>query len=1007
MTDPEEQLRKPAALLQLVLRDIDDLVAVLDLEGKRLYNNPSYSKILGKEGILRGTDSFFDIHPDDRQRIRRIFQETVRTGKGQRAEYRFLLDDGSIRYIESVGNVIRDEQGNPENVVVISRDVTTRKEAEQQMRLLAYALTCSRDSISITDTNGTILFVNDAFVSTYGYAQDELVGKKMALLESPSTPPEIAAQILPATLAGGWNGELLHRRKDGSEFPVELLTSVVRNLEDEPIALVGVGRDITDRKHAQEALEHSEQRFRSLIENSSDIIIIADEYQRVLYGSPSLGRTLGYARDDLLGESLQAFLHIDEIPRIVQMFKQALENPGRLFSIEHRMRHKLGTWLVFESLARNITDEQGQRIFVLNSRDITERYRSEALLRDTNRTLEDLIRTSPLAIVTIDRDATVKIWNQAAEQLFGWREQEVLGQTIPHIPKEKMAEFLGRMQRTMPAEAQAGTEVTFLRKDGTTVQTTFWTTHLRNAAGTITGFLGIYADITERKRSEEERARLNSAVEQTAEAVVITDAQATILYVNPAFERITGYKRQEVLGKNPRILKSGKHGQAFYEEMWATLTSGNVWSGHLINRQKNGSLYEEEIVISPVRDSTGKTVNYVGVKRDVTHEMEIERQLRQAQKMESLGQLASGIAHDFNNVLGVIGGSLSLLKARVSEEQLQRYVEMGETAVNRGADVARRLLTFSREEKIQLVPLAAGDLVQELMKVLEHSIEKTITISVEIAPDLALVQGDPGQLYQMLLNLCVNARDAILDPASGKTRGTITIAAIQEEGEDLRLRFPDASADQYVRLSVTDTGMGMTDETRQKIFDPFFTTKPKGKGTGLGLAVVYGIAKSHHGFVDVESLYGRGSTFHIHLPAYAHEPLVVDKVREEPIAGGSETVLVVEDEEGLRMLLTELLQMHGYSVLSAIDGIQAVDAYSAHRATIGAVITDMGLPKLSGAELFDKIKEINPSAKVILASGFLDPKMKSKLFIAGAKAFIQKPYHATEVLRTLREVLDA
>ena len=266
------------------------------------------------------------------------------------------------------------------------------------------------------------------------------------------------------------------------------------------------------------------------------------------------------------------------------------------------------------------------------------------------------------------------------------------------------------------------------------------------------------------------------------------------------------------------------------------------------------------MVISPVRDSSGSIVNFVAVQRDMTHELEMERRLRQSQKMESLGQLAGGIAHDFNNVLGVIQGGLALLKSRVTDQSHMRYIEISESAVNRGADVAQRLLMFSRESQIQLRPISLADVADELTRVLEHSIEKTIELVTDIPPDLPIIQGDPGQLYQMLLNLCINARDAILQPEGRPKTGRITIAAATLSGEEVRKNFKDAIAPTYVRVSVSDTGCGMSEEVRSRIFEPFFTTKPPGKGTGLGLAVAYGIVKSHLGMIDLVTSPGAGTT---------------------------------------------------------------------------------------------------------------------------------------------------
>lgn len=867
-------------LLQLVLDNVDDLIAVVDLEGRRIYNSPSYRKTFGDRGDLHGTDSFDEIHPEDREWIRAIFRETVRTGQGQRAEFRFLLNDGTTRYIESQGNLIRNAAGAPDKVVIISRDVT-------------------------------------------------------------------------------------------------------------------------ERRRSEETLRRRELHFKSFFEHSSDIIVITDEQYGILRGSPSIQRTLGYTQEEIEGRSFVAFLHSEDVPRVVHTLEFARDHPGTIHSVEHRLLHKLGAWRVFESVSKLI-DDDGRHTFIITSRDITERNRAEEFLRETNYTLQTLIRTSPLAIVAVNFQGIVKMWNKAAERMFGWLEHEVLGVFIPITPTEPTIRirnllFNGGDQREVELVAQ--------RKDGQTIDLNMWTSPLRDASGNAVGSIAIFADITQRKLAEKDRARLSSAVEQAAEAIVITDAEPLIVYVNPAFERITGYSRAEATGQSPRILKSGKQTREFYEQMWTTLLRGEAWSGRLVNKRKDGTLYEEESVISPVRDETGAIVNYVAVKRDITREREMERQLRQSQKMESLGQLAGGIAHDVNNVLGVIGASLAALQTRIPDPELRRYLEMGDSAVSRGAEVAKRLLTFSRDEGVQLAPVSLGTIIGELSRVLESTIEKTIDIQTSVFSNTPLVEADQGQLYQVLLNLCVNARDAILDPTAGKTSGTITISAQPVAGAIVRQRFAEASGPLYVQLSVQDTGSGMTEEVRQWIFDPFFTTKPRGKGTGLGLAVVYGIVRGHRGFIGVESQVGKGSLFSVYLQAHTGELEGASQEEEEPVPGGTETVLIVEDESALRDLLAEMLQSQGYCVLTATDGVDALEVYRTRCADVDVIICDMGLPRLSGEVFLRHVLEIDPGARIIVASGYTEPDQKSRLFASGVKAYVQKPYQARNILKTLRDVL--
>ena len=528
---------------------------------------------------------------------------------------------------------------------------------------------------------------------------------------------------------------------------------------------------------------------------------------------------------------------------------------------------------------------------------------------------------------------------------------------------------------------------------------------IRDAEGKPEKVIVVGRDITDRMRAEGERTRLISAVEQVHEAIIITDAAGTILFANPAFEKLTGYAREEALGRNPRILKSGAQGDDFYREMWATLLRGEVWTGRLINQRKDGSKYQEEMVISPVRDASGTVVNYAAVKRDTTLESQLEEQLRQAQKMESLRQLAGGIAHDFNNILNVILGTFTLMRTKVKgDASAEKYLKMGENAVQRGSDVGKRLSMFAQADVSQHIPIALGGVVKEAASSLRESIEKTIRVETLIGHEVPLVQASQPQLYQSLLTLGLHARDALVGARTPEA--LIAFGVVTADGRTVHEMYPGATARTYVRVSVSDNGPAMPEDRRRRIFEPFLRTDAAEGARGLALATVYSVVRGHHGFINVTSEDGRGTMFTIYLPAIHVEAESSGDPGGEAIVGGTETVLVVEDEDALRLLLEEVLRARGYTVISAADGVEGFETYTTHAEEISAVIADMGLPRQSGFEMFEKIRERNPRAKVILASGYLSPELKSKLFVAGAKAFIPKPFQTNDVLRKLREILD-
>jgi PAS domain S-box-containing protein len=515
------------------------------------------------------------------------------------------------------------------------------------------------------------------------------------------------------------------------------------------------------------------------------------------------------------------------------------------------------------------------------------------------------------------------------------------------------------------------------------------------------------ARLFEQIRESEERYR--HLFEDLKDAVFTTTEDGQLIDINPAGVEMLGYVSKEELlsvdiGRDLYVNPARR--EEYRKELKQT---GYIKDFEAKLRRKDGKIKTFQITASAVTDNNNGKSIFRGFLRDVTDQKLLEEQLRQTQKMESLGLLAGGIAHDFNNVLGIIQVSLSSLRNKLTNGNtiLMRYVEMGENAVTRGADVARRLLTFAQSNGVHLSPLLMTDVIKDLTNVLNHTIEKNISIQTSVDGELPMILGDHGQLYQMLLNLCINARDAILHEMHFSENGIINIRLSGITGDELPERFTERTANDYIKISLSDNGCGIPEDVLAKIFDPFFTTKPKDKGTGLGLSVVYGIVQAHNGYIDVKSEPGAGTIFSIFLPASPTKVTELPVESADEIEGGNEKILVVEDEEILRRLLVEILSSHGYSVMTASDGAEGLDLYRKHHRELDAVILDMGLPKLPGQALFLKIRQINPKPAVILASGYLDEDLKSDLFELGAGAFVAKPYKTVELLKTVRIKLDS
>jgi PAS domain S-box-containing protein len=515
---------------------------------------------------------------------------------------------------------------------------------------------------------------------------------------------------------------------------------------------------------------------------------------------------------------------------------------------------------------------------------------------------------------------------------------------------------------------------------------------------------GVAIDITARREAEAQLRKLSAAVEQTPAVVVITDPQAKIEYVNPAFTRITGYTFEEVRGKNPDILKSGETPVEVYRDLWQTITAGREWRGILHNRRKDRTLFWERVVISAIRDPAGKTTSYVAVKEDITEQKALEDQLHQAQKMESVGRLAGGVAHDFNNMLMVISGYTDLILMQTESDD-PRYPGLQEirNAARRSANLTRQLLAFARKQTVSPVVLDMNETIEGMLKMLRRLIGEDIELAWLPGTGLWKVRIDPSQIDQLLANLAVNARDAIAGV------GTVTIKT-----ENLVLDALSCAHHQgcvpgeHVVLVVSDTGIGMGQEVLAHIFEPFFTTKEEGKGTGLGLATVYGIVKQNLGFVSVDSEPGRGTTFRIHLPRFVEQTKgdLVAQDLDESLPGGKETVLLVEDEEAILNLGRQFIERLGYTVLAANSPAEALRQVEGFGGVIHLLITDIVMPQMNGKDLAERLRQRFPGLKCLFMSGYSADIIAKQGVLEEGIHFLQKPFALRDIAFKARQALD-
>jgi len=618
----------------------------------------------------------------------------------------------------------------------------------------------------------------------------------------------------------------------------------------------------------------------------------------------------------------------------------------------------------------------------------------------TEARFKSLVEQSLVGIFVLQEDAFIYV-NPKLSEIFGYRADQLIGKNLLDVVTREdqnkvTTHFLAPLR-----EASENLEFSF---DGARSDQAVINLEVNGTKARLNGkhaIIGTLLDLTERKRAEAELKKLSRAVEQSPVSVVITDPNGRIEYVNPKFIEVSGYTEEELLGQNPSILKSGSMDSEFYLDLWQTISSGREWHGELHNKKKSGELFWESGSISALKNAEGRITHFVGVKEDVTERKRAIDQLRQVQKMEAVGLLAGGVAHDFNNLLTVINGYSTLLIKSLEEGSSRRKeAEQILRAGERAADLTRQLLSFSRRQILEPKVLDINKQVKAVEKMLVRLIGENISLQTRLAGDAGLIKIDPGQLEQIVMNLVVNARDA------SETGEAITIETGNcEIDEGFTLLHPGSIAGSYVMLSVSDQGRGMTEEVQRRLFEPFFTTKEMGRGTGLGLATVYGIVKQSGGYIEVISQPDQGARFNIYLPRVFQQAEVLQRQSVDEQRDGSQTILVVEDEPGVLNLVVHTLRKSGFQVLETTDPEHGVVLFDEHNKKIDLLLTDVVMPFMSGPALAQLLSEKDPELKVLFMSGHTDNRLSLENVLENGVQFLPKPFTTDALIKKVNETL--
>ncbi len=994
-----------------------DAIFAWELNGVIRYWNSAATKLYGwtrEEALGQSSHTLLQtIHPEGWAQI----QAALLNEGHWYGELIHQTSDGRKLIVDSRHVLVREADGQM-LVLETNRDLAARKQAEQALReseaFKIAILNSLTAHIAVLDQAGTIIAVNEAwrrFARENGrHESADCVGLnyfevcRQADLQGEREALE-AINGIQAVLDGTRTSFTL-------EYPCHspdeerLFVMTVTPLSGEKGGAVVSHTNITERKQAEMALGLSEGKYRTLFESIDQgfctIEVLFDENEapidyRFLVINPAFERQTGI--ENALGRRMREIAPLHEEFWFETYGRVALTGEPIRFESAAEQLHR-----IYDVYAWRIS-EPGERKVAILFNDITERKRTEAALRGSEARMGGIINSAMDAIISVNDQQQIVLFNVAAEKMFGYSANEILGQPLTQvIPARFHAEheehirrfgMTGETTRTMGAlRAVSG-----IRRNGEEFPIEASISQIEVSGQKL--FTVILRDITERVRTNERLVEQAALLDQSHEAILVRELDGRILYWSRGAERLYGWRAEEAIGRLASTVHYDKDTSQLEEATRLTIERGE-WNGELRQLTRSG----QEVIVEGhwtlLRDIQGEPKNILAINTDITEKKKLEANFLRAQRLESIGTLASGIAHDLNNVLSPIVMGAQMLQMKLQDPQSQRLLDLMQSNANRGADMIKQVLSFAKGISGQRIVLQPRHLIREIVRIAEETFPKSVRIEQRLAEDLWTINGDTTQLHQVLLNLCVNARDAM------PQGGTLTITAENRFMDKLYAQMiKGATAGNFVVITITDTGVGIPPGIIDHIFDPFFTTKEPGQGTGLGLATVQGIVANHGGFITVESNPGLGTKFSIYFPSdvtSGDQKTAIPPA--ETLLGNGELILVIDDEAAVREMTSAALEAFGYRALTADNGATALSIFVNHRTEVSLVITDLMMPVMDGIATIRAFRKLNPDLPIIATSGLADSAKSVELEKLRVDLFLEKPYTSKSLLTRIAEALN-